>query len=226
MRILLVEDEAMLQHQLQEILSQQGYVVDTANDGEEGLYLGNEYPVDAGIIDIGLPKLDGLELIRRLRANQRNFPVLILTARGRWQEKVEGLEAGADDYLTKPFETQELLARLRAILRRAAGHATSTIENGPIRLDATTQAVSVDSQVIQLTSYEYRVLEYLALHLGEVISKTALTEHIYAQDYDRDSNVIEVFIKRLRKKLDPQNTINPIETLRGRGYRLRKFARS
>lgn len=224
MRILLVEDEKLLRSRLQEQLQQQGYVVDATDNGEEGLYLGNEYPVDAGIIDIGLPGISGLEVIRQLRSNERKFPILILTARGRWQEKVEGLEAGADDYLTKPFEIQELLARLRAIVRRSSGHATSIISNGPITINTSAQTVMVGQVSVELTSYEYRVLEYLAMNIGKVISKTALTEHIYAQDYDRDSNVIEVFIKRLRQKLDPEHKIQPIETLRGRGYRLRTLA--
>lgn len=221
MRILLIEDEAVLQQQLEARLQKEGYVVDTASDGEEGLYLGQEFPIDAGIIDIGLPKLSGLEVIQRLRADGKTFPILILTARGRWQEKVEGLEAGADDYLTKPFEMQELLARLRALLRRAAGQSTPAIQCGPVTLDTSSQSVTVNQQVITLTSYEYKVLEYLMLHQGEVISKTVLTDHIYAQDHDRDSNVIEVFIKRLRQKLDPEHSLQPIETLRGRGYRFK-----
>lgn len=221
MRILLLEDEALLRNQLQEQLQQEGYIVDASDNGEEGLYLGNEYPIDAGIIDIGLPGISGLEVIQLLRTNNRNFPILILTARGRWQEKVEGLEAGADDYLTKPFEVQELLARLRAILRRSSGHATSIINNGPIVLDTSTQTVTVEKQLVELTSYEYKILEYMTLHMGKVISKSELTDHIYAQDHDRDSNVIEVFIKRLRNKLDPDQNIQPIETLRGRGYRLK-----
>ena len=221
MRILLLEDETLLRSRLQGLLQQEGYIVDASGNGEEGLYLGNEYPVDAGIIDIGLPGISGLEVIQKLRANNRNFPILILTARGRWQEKVEGLEAGADDYLTKPFEAQELLARLRAILRRAGGHATSIIRNGPITLDSSAQTVTVNNHSAELTSYEYRVLEYMTLHIGKVISKSELTDHIYAEEQDRDSNVIEVFIKRLRNKLDPDQNIQPIETLRGRGYRLR-----
>lgn len=221
MRILLLEDETLLRSRLQGLLQQEGYIVDASGNGEEGLYLGNEYPVDAGIIDIGLPGISGLEVIQKLRANNRNFPILILTARGRWQEKVEGLEAGADDYLTKPFEAQELLARLRAILRRAGGHATPIIRNGPITLDSSAQTVTVNNHSAELTSYEYRVLEYMTLHMGKVISKSELTDHIYAEEQDRDSNVIEVFIKRLRNKLDPDQNIQPIETLRGRGYRLR-----
>jgi len=221
MRILLIEDEATLRQQLETRLQTEGYAVDSASDGEEGLYLGKEYPVDAGIVDIGLPKLSGLEVIQQLRADEKTFPILILTARGRWQEKVEGLEAGADDYLTKPFEMEELLARLRAILRRAAGQSTPAIHCGLVTLDTSSQEVTVNQQTVTLTSYEYKVLEYLMLHQGEVISKTVLTDHIYAQDYDRDSNVIEVFIKRLRQKLDPEHVLQPIETLRGRGYRFR-----
>lgn len=223
MRILLVEDEAQLRQQLQTQLEHEGYVVDAAADGREGLYLGSEYPVDAGIIDIGLPGIDGLEVIRQLREQDHRFPIIILTARGRWQEKVEGLEAGADDYLTKPFEMQELLARVRAVLRRSVGQATPVITCGPITLDTSSQNVTVNQSSIELTAYEYKVLEYLVLHTDEVISKTVLTDHIYAQDHDRDSNVIEVFIKRLRKKLDPDSSLNPIETLRGRGYRFRQL---
>jgi two-component system response regulator PhoP len=218
-RILLIEDEPRLRQQLNERLHHEGYAVDAADNGEEGLYLGMEYPVDVGIVDIGLPKMSGLEVIRQLRSNDKKFPILILTAHGRWQEKVEGLEAGADDYLVKPFEMEELLARLRALLRRSAGWAKSILTCGPVELDTGSQSVHVDEQPINLTSYEYKVLEYLMLHAGEVISKTDLTEHIYDQDFDRDSNVIEVFIKRLRQKLDPEQQLNPIETLRGRGYR-------
>lgn len=219
MRILVVEDEQNLRGQLQSRLSNAGYAVDVAADGEEGLYLAREYPFDAAVIDLGLPKLSGIELIRQLREQGSKLPILILTARSRWQEKVEGLEAGGDDYLAKPFHIEELQARLRALIRRSAGAADSIISSGPIRLDTRAQSVTVDGQPLELTAYEYKVLEYLVLHAGEVISKTRLTEHIYAQDYDRDSNVIEVFIGRLRKKLDPDNRYQPIETLRGRGYR-------
>jgi two-component system response regulator PhoP len=219
MRILVVEDEQNLRGQLQSRLGKAGYAVDVAADGEEGLYLAREYPFDAAVIDLGLPRLSGIELIRQLREQGSKLPILILTARSRWQEKVEGLEAGGDDYLAKPFHIEELQARLRALIRRSTGAADSIISTGPIRLDTRTQSVSVDGQELELTAYEYKVLEYLVLHAGEVISKTRLTEHIYAQDYDRDSNVIEVFIGRLRKKLDPDNRYQPIETLRGRGYR-------
>jgi two-component system response regulator PhoP len=220
MRILIIEDEQSLLEQLNTRLKQEGYAVDGATDGEEGLYLAIEFPFDAAIVDLGLPKLSGIEIIRKARASGKTFPILILTARGRWQEKVEGLEAGADDYLVKPFQMEELLARLRALVRRAAGWTQAHISCGPITLHTTTQAVTVDGQAVELTAYEYKVLEYLMLHTGRVVSKTDLTEHLYEQDYDRDSNVIEVFIGRLRRKLDPDNRYNPIETLRGRGYRL------
>ncbi len=219
MRILVIEDEAQLRQQLQERLKQEGHVVDVAVDGEEGLYAGSEFPIDIAIVDLGLPKLSGIDLIRQLRAKGLGFPVLILTARGRWQDKVEGLEAGADDYLVKPFEVEELIARLRALVRRASGWSQSTLQCGPVQVDTAAQTVQVDGASVELTSYEYRVLEYLMLHTGEVISKTDLTEHLYEQDYDRDSNVIEVFIGRLRRKLDPENRLQPIDTLRGRGYR-------
>lgn len=220
MRVLLVEDEAELRGRLRDALVEAGYTVDAAGDGEEGLYLGTEFPVDVGVIDLGLPKLNGIELIRRLRADDLAFPILILTARDRWQDKVEGLGAGADDYLVKPFHVEELLARLNALLRRAGGWAHPVLRCGPVELDTAAQRVRVSGADVELTSYEYRVLHYLMLHAGEVVSKTELTEHIYDQDHDRDSNVIEVFVGRLRKKLDPGGEIGPIETLRGRGYRL------
>lgn len=221
MRILLVEDEQTLAEQTQKQLEQMNYVVDLAPDGQEGLYCGREYPIDVAIIDLGLPKLSGLDLIRTLRKEDYNFPILILTARNRWQEKVEGLEAGADDYLIKPFHMEELAARLRALVRRSTGWTQSILQVGPIALDTQTQEITVDNKVIKFTNYEYRLLEYLMLHKGKVLSKTALTEHIYAEDADRDSNVIEVFIRRVRQKIDPDNTLQPIETLRGRGYRLK-----
>jgi two-component system response regulator PhoP len=220
MRILIIEDEQSLLEQLHTRLKQEGYAVDGAADGEEGLYLAKEFPFDAAIVDLGLPKLSGIDVIRKMRAGGKSLPILILTARGRWQEKVEGLEAGADDYLVKPFQMEELLARLRALVRRAAGWTQSHISCGPITLNTTTQAVTVDGQAVELTAYEYKVLEYLMLHTGQVVSKSDLTDHLYEQDFDRDSNVIEVFVGRLRRKLDPDNLYNPIETLRGRGYRL------
>ena len=219
MRVLVIEDEASLRGQLVSHLQQQGYAVDAAEDGEEGAYLGSEYPFDVAVVDLGLPKLSGIEVIQRLRRQGLTYPILILTARGRWQDKVEGLEAGADDYLVKPFHMEELMARLNALMRRAAGWAQPVIHCGPITLDTAAQQVSVEGRAVDLTAYEYKALEYLMLHRGEVISKTDLTEHLYDQDYDRDSNVIEVFIGRLRRKLDPGNQIKPIETLRGRGYR-------
>ena len=219
MRILIVEDETELRQQLQHMLQQTGYAVDTAADGRDALFMGREYPFDLAVVDIGLPLMSGVEVIQEWRKLGRTFPVLILTARGRWQEKVEGLEAGADDYMVKPFHQEELLARVRALLRRAAGVSTSSIQSGPVLVDTAAQTVRVDANELELTAYEYKVLEYLMFNAGKVVSKTELTEHIYDQDFDRDSNVIEVFIGRLRKKLDPQNTFKPIETLRGRGYR-------
>ncbi len=219
MRLLVVEDEAELRQQLVERLRHEGYAVDGAADGEEGLFNGREYPIDLAIVDIGLPKMSGVEMLKALRAAGKKFPVLILTARGRWQDKVEGLDAGADDYLVKPFHMEELVARVKALLRRSAGVAQSVMVFGPIAIDTSAQQVSVSGEPQELTAYEYKVLEYLALNAGQVISKTVLTEHIYDQDFDRDSNVIEVFVGRLRRKLDPDNTLHPIETLRGRGYR-------
>jgi two-component system response regulator PhoP len=219
MRLLVIEDETSLRRQLCEQLRAAGYGVDDAANGKDGLVHGREYPIDLAVVDIGLPDLSGIEVIRAWRKQDKRFPVLILTARGRWQDKVEGLEAGADDYLVKPFHVEELLARVNALLRRAAGLAQPVVTCGPIMLDTAAQAVRVDKRALELTAYEYKVLEYLMLHAGEVVSKTTLTEHVYDQDFDRDSNVIEVFIGRLRKKLDPDDRFRPIETLRGRGYR-------
>ncbi len=220
MRILIVEDEQALRESLVTQLSAAGYTVDAAADGEEGLYAGKEYPIDLAIIDLGLPKLPGIELIRKLREAGRSFPVLILTARDRWQDKVEGLQSGSDDYLAKPFHMQELLARVQALLRRSGGWSQPVLQCGDISLDTRSQMVTVGEKVIDLTSFEYRILEFLMLRAGEVISKAELTERLYAQDFERDSNVIEVFIGRLRRKLDPEGSLQPIETLRGRGYRL------
>jgi len=219
MRVLLIEDEDELREPLAERLLQEGYTVDAAADGQQGLFLGREYAIDVGIVDIGLPKLSGIEVIRTLRKEDRRFPILILTARGNWQDKVEGLEAGADDYLVKPFHVEELLARLNALLLRAVGLTQPVLSCPPVELDTRGQSVTLDGAPVELTAYEYKVLEYMMLHAGEVVSKTDLTEHIYDQDWDRDSNVIEVFIRRLRKKLDPDDRYRPIETLRGRGYR-------
>lgn len=220
MRILIVEDDSRLLTQLDSLLQQNGYSVDLADDGAKALFLLNEHPYDLAIIDIGLPIIDGFAVIQKARKNQVTCPILILTARDRWQEKVEGLDAGADDYLTKPFQNEELLARVKALIRRAAGQASPTIESGPISLNTLSEQVSINGQDVELTAYEYKVLEYLLLNPKKIVSKTELTEHIYDQDFDLDSNVIEVFVGRLRKKLDPQGTINPIETLRGRGYRI------
>ena len=219
MRVLLIEDEQHLQQQIKTALEKKGYSVDCSGEGKEGLFYATEYQYDVAIIDLGLPGLNGVDLIRQAREQDATFPILILTARGHWQDKVEGLEAGADDYVVKPFEMQEVIARLNALIRRSTGHARPVLNAGPITLDTSAQRVSVNDQPVDLTSFEYKVLEYLMLHPGEVISKTVLTEHIYAQDFDRDSNTIEVFVGRLRKKLDADNTLKPIETLRGRGYR-------
>jgi len=219
MKLLVVEDESLLRQQLVKSLTQHGYVVDGAEDGRAGLYFAQEYDYDAAIVDLGLPGIDGIELIKTLRKSGRQFPILILTARGDWQDKVAGLDAGADDYVVKPFQMEEILARLNALVRRAAGFSRPRLEFGPISLDLTAKLLTVDGEKVDLTAYEYKMLEYLMLHPGQVISKAELTEHLYAQDYDRDSNVLEVFIRRLRQKLDPEQTLNPIETVRGQGYR-------
>jgi len=220
MRVLLVEDDPRLVETLGRQLRGAGFAVDVSTDGVEGLYAGEEFPVDLAIIDLGLPELPGLEVIRRLRSRGRDFPILVLTARSEWQDKVAGLEAGADDYLTKPFHVEELMARIHALLRRAGGHAAPQVELGPITVDLNSQRVYRDGAEIELTTYEYKVLNYLVMHPGEVVTKTDLSEHIYEEDADRDSNVIEVFVGRLRRKLDPDGSLKPIETLRGRGYRL------
>ncbi len=220
MRILIIEDETTLREQLAHQLLQMGYVVDQAANGEEGGYMGREYPVDAAVVDLGLPDLSGMEVIRDWRANGQRFPILILTARGRWQDKVEGLEAGADDYLTKPFQFEELQARLNALIRRTGGWADPQLRWGQVTLDTVAQSVFNAGIPVELTAYEYRVLEYLIQRAGHVVSKSELAEHIYAEDDERDSNVIEVFVGRLRKKLDAGADQPLIETLRGRGYRL------
>ena len=220
MRILVVEDETPLRESLKHDLSAAGHAVDAAADGEEGLFAALEYPIDVAIIDLGLPKLSGLELIRRLRAAGKSYSVLVLTARDRWQDKVEGLSAGADDYVAKPFHFAELQARLGALLRRSSGWTTPLLNCGAVVLDTRAQTVAVNGAPVELTSFEYRLLEHLMLHAGDVISKTELTEKLYEQDFERDSNVIEVLIARLRRKLDPKDDIKPIETLRGRGYRI------
>ena len=220
MRALVVEDEDVLREQITDALRAEGFAIDASGDGREGLYLATEMPIDVVIVDIGLPELDGLELVRQARTAGVNVPVLLLTARDTWQDKVEGLESGADDYLTKPFHMPELLARVRALLRRAGGWAEPTLRFGRLEIDTRTQAVTVDDDSVSLTAYEYRLLVYLATNGGEVISKATLLDHLYDETEMRDPNVVEVFIRRLRQKLDPEKNLNPIETLRGRGYRL------
>ncbi len=219
MRALVVEDDTDIREQLIESLEKVGYVVDAAADGPQGLYFALEYPIDIAIIDLGLPEVSGLEIIKQLREKGKDYPVIILTARTRWQNRVEGLEAGADDYVDKPFHHEELQARMRALLRRTGRWSQAEFSCGPIKLNTSEQRVLVDNTEVSLTAYEYKVIEHLMMHAGEVISKTDLTESMYDDESDRDSNVIEVFIRRLRMKLDPDGIINPIETLRGRGYR-------
>ncbi len=219
MRLLVIEDDSTLLASLAEQLGEAGYAVEEAADGKEGLYFALEFPIDLAIIDLGLPEMSGLDLIREVRKQGKTYPILILTARDRWQDKVDGLEAGADDYVVKPFHFEELSARVHALLRRTGGWASSLLTAGPVELDLSRQELRVRGELVELTSYEYKVIEYLIVRAGQVISKTELTERLYDQDFERDSNVIEVFIGRLRKKIDPDNTINPIETLRGRGYR-------
>ena len=214
MRLLVVEDDRDLNRQLTAALEQAGYVVDSAFDGEEGHFLGDTEPYDAVILDIGLPKKDGIAVLEQWRGDGRKMPVLILTARDRWGDKVQGFDAGADDYVAKPFHMEEVLARLRALMRRAAGHATSELICGPVRLDTKAGRVIVDGNAIRLTSHEYRLLAYMMHHTGRIVSRTELVEHLYDQDFDRDSNTIEVFIGRLRKKLG----VDIIQTIRGLGY--------
>lgn len=220
MRLLVVEDEPTLRENLHQFLTQKSYSVDSAEDGREGLYLGTEHPYDIAVIDIGLPEINGIELIKALREKDILFPILILTARGNWQDKVEGLESGADDYLVKPFHNEELLARLNALTRRFKGLASPEIKLPPVFINTASKTVKVEDEPITLTQFEYNILEYLALNKERVISKTELTEHLYDQDFDLDSNVIEVIVGRLRKKIDPDGTLKPISTLRGQGYRL------
>ncbi|MCC6919404.1 MAG: response regulator transcription factor [Alphaproteobacteria bacterium] len=216
MRLLVVEDDPDLNRLLVNALKEGGYVVDSARDGEEGHFLGETEPYDAVILDLGLPKMEGVSVLQKWRKSGKSMPVLILTARDRWSDKVAGFDAGADDYVTKPFYTEEVLARIRALLRRAAGHASSELECGPVRIDTRAAKVTVNGAVVKLTSLEYRLLAYLMHHQGKVVSRTELVEHLYDQDFDRDSNTIEVFVGRIRKKLG----VNVIETMRGLGYRL------
>ncbi len=219
MRLLVIEDDITLRETLAAKLSDAGFAVEQAGDGKEGLYFAAEYPVDLAIIDLGLPGMSGLDIIRSVREQGKTYPILILTARDRWEDKVAGLDAGADDYVVKPFHVEEITARVNALLRRSGGWASSKLKAGPVELDMSRQELRVDGNAIELTSFEYKIIEYLMVRSGQVVSKTELTERLYDQDFERDSNVIEVFIGRLRTKMDPDNTIKPIETLRGRGYR-------
>jgi two-component system response regulator PhoP len=219
MRLLVIEDDDILRESLVGKLADAGFAVEQAADGKEGLYCAQEYPIDLAIIDLGLPEISGLDIIRKTREGGKSYPILILTARDRWQDKVDGLDAGADDYVVKPFQFEEVIARVNALLRRSGGWASSEMIAGPVSLDLSRQEVKVHEVAIELTSFEYKILEYLMIRAGQVISKTELTERLYDQDFERDSNVIEVFVGRLRKKLDPDKSIKPIETLRGRGYR-------
>lgn len=213
-RLLVVEDDKNLNKQITTALEQAGYAVDRAYDGEEGQFLGETEPYDAIILDLGLPSIDGVSVLNAWRSQNIKKPVIILTARDRWSDKVQGFDAGADDYVTKPFHMEELLARVRALLRRAAGHASSEIVCGQVRLDTRSGRVAVDGNAIKLTSHEYRLLSYLMHHTGRIVSRAELTEHLYDQDFDRDSNTIEVFVGRLRKKLG----VDIIQTVRGLGY--------
>jgi len=220
MRLLVIEDEVSLADQLSSTLLSEGFRVEVAHDGEQGLYIGKEYRFDLVVIDLGLPKISGIDLISQFRKLKQEFPILVLTARDDWKTKVEALNLGADDYLTKPFQMEELLARIHALLRRSAGYSSSMLEIGEFCLDTKSQVVKHRDAVLELTAFEYKIMEYLMLHPKDVVSKSTLIDYLYDQDYDRDSNVIELFIARLRKKIDPQGTMKPIETLRGRGYKL------
>ena len=219
MRLLVIEDDATLRESLCKQLGEAGFGIEQAVDGKEGLYFALEYPVDLAIVDLGLPEMSGIDVIKELRAKGKSYPILILTARDRWQDKVDGLSACADDYVVKPFHFEEVSARVNALLRRSGGWASATLSAGPIELDTSRQELKVNDTAIELTGFEYRIIEHLMIRAGEVISKMELTDRLYDQDFERDSNVIEVFIGRLRKKMDPDNTLQPIETLRGRGYR-------
>jgi two-component system, OmpR family, response regulator PhoP len=219
MRILIIEDETEIRSQIKRKLESLDYMVDETGEGQEGLFYASEYPIDAAIVDLGLPGMSGLDVIKKLRKDGRSFPILILTARDRWQDKVDGLEAGADDYLVKPFQMEELLARIKALLRRASGPTRETLQCGPVELDLNAQSVSLSGQAVELTTFEYRLLEFLMRHASDVVSKDTLNDYLYPHDEDRDSNVIEVILGRVRRKIDPDGTLKPIETLRGRGYR-------
>ena len=219
MRILLLEDETPLRENLTDRLRSEGFVVDAVGDGVEGAYFAVEYPLDLAIVDLGLPGKSGLDVVKELRRAEKRYPVLILTARDHWQDKVEALDSGADDYLTKPFRTEELIARVHALLRRAGGHATSELRFGPLAINLSSRKVSLGDQPLDLTRFEYKLLEYFVLHPDQVLSKMQLNEHLYEDDADPESNVIEVILGRLRKKLDPDGDWKPIQTLRGQGYR-------
>lgn len=219
MKLLLVEDDEVLVKQLSSNLAQVGYHVDSATDGEEGLYRAREFTYDLIIVDLGLPKISGIGMIEQLRADELNTPILILTARSSWQDKVNGLNTGADDYLVKPFQFEEMHARVQALLRRAGGYSTSELKKGPICLNIETHEISVDGRPVSLTAFEHKLIHYFMLHPKKVASKSTLADYLYEEDFERDSNVIEVLVGRLRQKLDPENSIKPIETLRGRGYR-------
>jgi len=219
MRILLIEDDPDLQAHIKQSLEKESYIVDASSDGNEGYFFATEYPIDAAIIDLGLPGMSGIEIIQTLRKQGSVLPILILTARSRWQEKVEGLEAGADDYLVKPFQMEELIARLKALLRRSAGSATSELICHGLKLNPATEQVWLNNELLDVTAFEYRMLDYLMRHANEAVSKVRLADYLYPHDNERDSNVIEVLMGRLRKKLDPDGSLQPIETLRNRGYR-------
>ena len=220
MRLLVLEDEPALRDTLAQQFRTAGFTIDAASDGVEGEFAGLEYPIDVAVVDLGLPGRSGLDAIRAWRKAGKTFPVLILTARDSWQEKVAGLDSGADDYVTKPFRFEEVLARVQALLRRSGGWSQPLLKCGAVELDTRAQEVRVGGTAVELTAFEYRLLEYLMLRAGQVVSKAELTEKLYEQDFERDSNTIEVFIGRLRRKLDPDNRHQPIETLRGRGYRI------
>ncbi len=219
MRILIIEDEIDIRQQVAQQLRQHDFMVDETGDGNEGLYFAEEYPIDVAIIDLGLPGMSGTDIIKTLRENGKTLPILILTARDRWQDKVDGLEAGADDYLVKPFQMEELLARIKALIRRSSGQTRQLLECGPISVDLESQQLQLNGKLVELTTFEYRLIEYLMRNHNKVLSKDNLNDYLYPHDEDRDSNVMEVMIGRVRRKLDPDNTLKPIETLRGRGYR-------
>lgn len=219
MRLLLIEDETALRETLADRLKREGFVVDACGEGVEGAYMALEYPIDLAIVDLGLPGKSGLDVVKELRRADKRYPVLILTARDHWEDKVEALENGADDYLTKPFRTEELLARVHALLRRAGGHASSDVTFGPLQVQLNSQKVTLDGEPLDLTQFEYKLLAYFVLHPDQVLSKLQLNEHLYEDDADPESNVIEVILGRLRRKLDPDGRWKPIQTLRGRGYR-------